>query len=523
MSLPICKFFLNGHCKLKSQCPKSHKILTCFLGPYCKSSSCSLRHPRNCENFLLNVCNYPSCNHFHPPAPLWYNNNLLPPTVHPPHHPPYHPPSHVPFQPTYNSELDALKTTVQQLVTVLESIKSNSQPQYHENEEGAGSAPCSPESDTENILSAPVDSHEKVSNTAPIKETKAQSNRTWWNLWYGAQQLPTPPPTSGAQEQKDLEIVPIQGECLEEVMLAQETKEDKVPKGDSTHRPPDDKTLEEELANMISKITAIETLQQEMKVKIEEVVYRKEDKNGTGCDNNTDSGRLKKLETDMQDLQEKVDIKTTVNTCVKGNFDNLMANMKATDEYYESHFLEADTRLSKLEDQFDTLKKNLNINSFITDLGETQTRVENAQQSLAGLESRLHTAEENIENLSTALVISDDKQAFTEAKNDIKSLMDENTAPIIDDDDDSIAKGKCNNCQSFPCLDKKHVTIGNFVNGAYFKGYLTSGHVHGYTQVNGLNNYQVKWIKFSVFPCTDFIQTQEFSANVESLKFSCKT
>ena len=96
-----------------------------------------------------------------------------------------------------------------------------------------------------------------------------------------------------------------------------------MPKGVSTHRPPDDKTLEEELANLTSKITGIETLQQEMEVKIEEVANRKEDKNGTGCDNNTDSVRLKKLETDMQDLQEKVDIKTTVNNCVKENFDIL--------------------------------------------------------------------------------------------------------------------------------------------------------------------------------------------------------
>ena len=91
--------------------------------------------------------------------------------------------------------------------------------------------------------------------------------------------------------------------------------------------------------------------------------------------------------------------------------------------------------------------------------------------------------------------------------------------------DDYIAKEKCSNCQSFPCLDKESVTLDNFVNGAYFKGLSTrSGKtIHGYTQVNNLTNYQVNWIKFSVFPCTDFIQTQDFSENVKSLKFSCKT
>ena len=203
MSLPICRFFLNGHCKLKSQCPKSHKILTCFLGPYCKSSSCSLRHPKNCENFRLNSCNYPSCNHFHPPVQFWYNHTLLPPIVHPPNQPPYHPPSglphstypsptpppsHVPLQPTYSSELGLLKTKVQQLVTELESIKSNIQTQNHENgssedvtvndiltikeenqdittgststdiQEGAGSAPHSPENNKEKVSTTDLQS-----------------------------------------------------------------------------------------------------------------------------------------------------------------------------------------------------------------------------------------------------------------------------------------------------------------------------------------------------------------------------
>ena len=192
MSSTICKFFLNGHCKLKSQCPKSHKILTCFLGPYCKFSNCSFRHPKNCENFLLNGCNYSSCNHFHPPAQLWYNHTLLPP-YHPPSglpHSPYPsptpPPSHVPLQPTYSSELGLLKTKVQQLVTELESIKSNIQTQNQENgssenvtvnniltiqEENqdttTGSAPT--DIQEEGAESAPVDNQEKHTESSPTK------------------------------------------------------------------------------------------------------------------------------------------------------------------------------------------------------------------------------------------------------------------------------------------------------------------------------------------------------------------
>ena len=205
-------------------------------------------------------------------------------------------------------------------------------------------------------------------------------------------------------------------------------------------------------------------------------------------------------------------------------------------------------------------------------------KVEDLHHRVTSLEQRVKTMEAGLQNMKPELgAAPSDKEALdrvvatqqelqtalTEAKNDIKSLhldIAENKAYIIADDirmqniekmynqakmmtkmepekakhtdpstmkseanDDYIAKEKCNNCKSFPCLDKKSVTLDNIVNGAYFKGYLKSGHVHGYTQINGLNNYQVKWIKFSAFPCTDFTQTQEFSKNVQLLEFSCKT
>ena len=292
MSLPICRFFLNGHCKLKSQCPKSHKILTCFLGPYCKSSNCSFRHPKNCENFLLNGCNYSSCNHFHPPAQLWYNHTLLPPIVHPPHQPPYHPPSgiphssypsptpspsHVPLQPniTYSSELSLLKTKVQQLVTELESIKSNIQTQDHEN----GSSENVTVNDTLTIQntttgSAPTDIQEEGAGSDPIQNQEKHTespptkvSQRWWRFSKPSKI----PPTSGAQKQKDLEIVPIQGECLEEVMLAQEAKKDIPNDNHQLEEEIDNKPdlgatiTQEELSNLTSKINAIEISQQEIK------------------------------------------------------------------------------------------------------------------------------------------------------------------------------------------------------------------------------------------------------------------
>ena len=105
----------------------------------------------------------------------------------------------------------------------------------------------------------------------------------------------------------------------------------------------------------------------------------------------------------------------------------------------------------------------------------------------------METIEESIAAMPTALPIANDKQSPTEAN------------------DDYIVKEKCNNCKSFPCLDEESVTLDNFVNGAYFKGLsMTSGHIHGYTQVNNLSHYQVKWFKFSAFPSQISIKHRTF-------------
>ena len=215
--------------------------------------------------------------------------------------------------------------------------------------------------------------------------------------------------------------------------------------------------------------------------------------------------RVKTMEAGLQNMKPKLEAapsdKEALDRVVTME-ENMNKEFSALRTQLESKTNSTEQSLSKLEHQF----KILNFDSFLTDLGQTQTKVDNVQKNFKDLKLKLETIEESIAAMPTALPIANDKQSPTEAN------------------DDYIVKEKCNNCKSFPCLDKKSVTLDNFVNGAYFKGLSsTEKTIHGYTQVNNLTNYQVNWIKCSVFPCTDFIQTQEFSENEESLKFSCKT
>ena len=289
-------------------------------------------------------------------------------------------------------------------------------------------------------------SQEKDPNTTPTKETAANSNRSWWKTWSRAQKhptscpLPNPPPTSGAKG---------------------DTGIGKVPKSVSTHRPPDDKTLEEELANLTSKITAIETLQQEMEVKIEEVANLKNEEN---------TALAKVISNDLEDkIEQQVQISLTK---TNANIKQLQASLTG-----------AKSDIVSLDQKMDQKIKNLNIPSLISDLGETQDKVDDAQESLAGLETRMQTAEENITNQSTALVIGDDKHALTEAKSNIQNI------------EEHTVEERCKNCKSSPCLDGKPVTSENFTNGAHVTGTAASRKpLSGYTYIGA--NYTNRWFSW---------------------------
>ena len=119
---------------------------------------------------------------------------------------------------------------------------------------------------------------------------------------------------------------------------------------------------------------------------------------------------------------------------------------------------------------------------------------------------------------SRALVISNDKQVPTQAREKKVTSIDwylQNT--------EEYTVEKCKNCQSFPCLDGKPVTSENFVNKAYFKGSGTMGPIHGYTYIEDFGYYvKTKWLHFSSNLFSEnFNQTQTFTENVKSLKYSC--
>ena len=132
MSSNICNFFRNGHCKFKFQCRKSHAILTCRFGPYCTIPNCVFRHPKTCENFLLNKCGfknknnifipYTFCTRYHPPPDLLYTH----PIVHPPPQPPYHPPPGLPHGTPHRFPHGAASTpAVENILTISDHSPEN--------------------------------------------------------------------------------------------------------------------------------------------------------------------------------------------------------------------------------------------------------------------------------------------------------------------------------------------------------------------------------------------------------------
>ena len=402
---------------------------------------------------------------FSSPPHLLHNHPIFPPGLpHSPYPPP--PPSQVPLQPTItnSSELDLLKTKVQQLVkdtaamhAELEIIKNNI---IHEENQDTitGSAPT--DNQEEGAGSAPIDNQEEHTESSPT-----QVSQGWWP-W-----SPKTPHTSGAM-----------GEVPEGVPTALPPDPNHQPV--ETGKKPDNEAVitQEEFANLISKISAIETSQQEIKTFQQKFAEGSDGRKRWAKDT---EDHLEKLEKDFDIIE-----------------DWTTQEISALEIRLGSKITSIEQSLSKLEHQF----KNFNLDSFITDLGETQTTVDDVQQSFKDLKLKLETIEESIADMPTALPIANDKQPPTEAN------------------DEYTVEEKCKNCKSIPCLDGESVTSENFVNDAYFKGLsMTSEPIHGYTKVNNLTHYQVKWFKFSAFPCTDFNQTQDFSENVKSLKFSCHT
>ena len=131
---------------------------------------------------------------------------------------------------------------------------------------------------------------------------------------------------------------------------------------------------------------------------------------------------------------------------------------------------------------------------------------------------------QTVEEESRALVIADDKQVLTGAKNNTTQGLEEKVTSderywFLQNIEEHTVEEKCKNCQSFPCLDGKPVTSENFVNNAYFKGLGTMGPMHGYTYIENIDNTFEICGGYEHNPGQNF--TQIFDKNVKSLRFSC--
>ena len=98
--------------------------------------------------------------------------------------------------------------------------------------------------------------------------------------------------------------------------------------------------------------------------------------------------------------------------------ENMNKEFSALRTQLESKTNSTEQSLSKLEHQF----KILNFDSFLTGLGETQTKVDDVQRSFKDLKLKLETIEESIADMPTVLPIANDKQPPTEVKSNIQNI-----------------------------------------------------------------------------------------------------
>ena len=161
--------------------------------------------------------------------------------------------------------------------------------------------------------------------------------------------------------------------------------------------------------------------------------------------------------------------------------------------------------------------------SLTTDLGETKERVDSAHKSLKNLEIKM----QSMENDSRALVISNDKQVPTGAKNTITQTHEKkgtSTDRYLQNIED-YPVGKCKNCKRNPCLHEMPVTLENFVHNAYVRGsagaYDAPSPTHGYIIIDNRDNtYKLCW-SYDHNKGQHF--TQIFTENIKSLRFACHT
>ena len=129
----ICPHFLTGHCSQKRNCLYNHDVSTCKLGRNCpnKSTTCLLRHPKVCTNFINKKCgftnskgvwvNYRNCSYIHQvPEPHIH----LPPNLdHTNHHEVSKAPNN--YQETLQNDLSTALLKIEALEKSVQQLKEN--------------------------------------------------------------------------------------------------------------------------------------------------------------------------------------------------------------------------------------------------------------------------------------------------------------------------------------------------------------------------------------------------------------
>ena len=295
--------------------------------------------------------------------------------------------------------------------------------------------------------SASVGNQEKDTITATTKETKAKGKRSWWQKWPTAPNHP--PPTSeaesGAGTGKVLEGNPDDHHQLQD--------NDKNPD-------PGAARAQEQLANLTSKFTAIETSQQEIKTvqqkfaeksaqgvthielearltklqdfikvnnfdKLQERIKENEartDKDLKSIEEETDrllqdlENRLGAKITNMEQMMKKqtTDLETKLESRITNSSTQMQAFAEKIEDQFDSLKMEKDTALvaadNKLAEQTDNANTLLEMNALnqnlVKDMASFNQKVVSLQKNMskqAGLPNRVTSLEQKYHNLSSRL------------------------------------------------------------------------------------------------------------------------
>ena len=417
MSLKNCRFHQKGHCYNKSFCKSNHDIKVCPQNLLCnQQDSCQFRHVKICPKFPY--CGFQNskgifiifqkCSYVHPPLQAPY----LPQPHHPnqlPHHHPHPPPYPNIVRPLFpaSPRMEYLESQVWKLTTELAAVKNTVTSNAARREEvtpqitsdniemqnltnkKAGETEVHSSSDEHNVSvkldniltisedngnEAPGGSGDDKKNLKP----KTKGKRSWWQ-W--STDPPDPPPTSGAESGANTEKV-LEGTPDDHLQLQHNDK----------NPDPGAARAQEQLANLTSKFTAIETSQQEIK-NVQQNLAEKSAQSITQVE----------LEDRLTKLQDFIKVK---------NFDRLQERIKENEVRTEKDLKtvekETDKLLQDLENRLGLKITNCKTKrqAIIESHNKIVTRTAHLEQNLSRIEDQFDTL---MMEKDTALVVANNK------------------------------------------------------------------------------------------------------------------